>query len=267
MNGKIAVWTAIAVAVYAALCWLAHSSLYFPMRYPEGWWTQQQSLGAEDVSIVAADGVKLHGWWVAAATPEIATLFLHGNAGNVTHRMMALRAIREAGSSVLMLDYRGYGKSEGSPSEKGLYRDAQAAYEWLLQKGYAAQRIVLHGESLGSAVAVDLAARRPSMGVVLEAPFSSASAVAGTILPGVGRMLMWGFDSKSKISRVHAPVMIIHGSEDEVIPLRLGQELFAAANEPKTLWVVESAHHNDLGQVAGSAYRERLAQFYAAAKR
>ncbi|MCC6392204.1 MAG: alpha/beta fold hydrolase, partial [Bryobacterales bacterium] len=186
----------VAAGGYAALSFLAHRSIYYPMRYPEGWWNEQRSLGAEDVQIVTRDGVKLHGWWKETRGSEIATLFLHGNAGNVSHRGRSIRAITEAGSSVLALDYRGYGKSEGSPSETGLYADADAAYDWLIGKGYDAARLILHGESLGTAVAVELASRRSSRGLILEAPFPSARAVAGTVLPVVGPALVWGFDSK-----------------------------------------------------------------------
>ena len=110
----------------------------------------------------AADGVKLHAWWLKAPGSRVATLFLHGNAGNVTHRAGHMLAIAEAGSSVLVIDYRGYGRSEGRPDEAGLYADAEAAYQHLLAAGYTPDRIVLHGESLGTAVAVELASRRPS---------------------------------------------------------------------------------------------------------
>jgi uncharacterized protein len=125
-------------------------------------------------------------WWIMAPQASLVTLYLHGNAGNVTHRFLQIREITAGGSSVLMLDYRGYGKSGGSPSEHGLYADADAAYLYLLDHGYSARHIVLQGESLGTAVAVDLASRKECAGVVLEAAFTSGRDVANTVLPLIG---------------------------------------------------------------------------------
>ena len=188
------------------------------------------------------------------------TLFLHGNAGNVTHRGAHMRAIAQAGSSVLVIDYRGYGRSQGSPSEKGLYADADAGYEYVARLG---KRVVIHGESLGSAVAVDLASRKPCAGLVLEAPFSSARAVAARVLPLVGPLLIWSYDAKSKIRSVKAPLLVIHGDRDEVIDYSLGRDLFEAANQPKEHRRVEGGHHNDILESAGPAYVEWLSAFYA----
>jgi fermentation-respiration switch protein FrsA (DUF1100 family) len=187
---------------------------------------------------------------------------LHGNAGNLTHRILPIREITAAGSSILMLDYRGYGKSGGSPSERGLYADADGAYLYLLDQGYSAQHIVLQGESLGTAVAVDLASRKECAGVVLEAAFTSGGDVAITVLPIIGHLVFRGFDTKSKIANVHAPLLFFHGDRDEIIPLRLGRSLFEAAPEPKSFIEIAGAGHNDLVETAGSSYRERLHEFY-----
>lgn len=233
------------------------------MKAPEGWWQVQQEVGAEDVWLTAGDGVKLHGWWVGAKDAAVATLFLHGNAGNVTHRGAALREIAAAGSSVLIVDYRGYGKSEGSPSESGLYRDADAGYDWLLAKGFAENRIIIHGESLGTAVAVELAERKHCRGVVLEAPFSSARDVAGKVFPFVGPLVMWGFDSMARIGLLRAPLLVIHGDRDEVIDIELGRKLFAAAREPKRMWVIAGGGHNNIVEAGGPEYGRRLREFYA----
>jgi len=143
-----------------------------------------------------------------------------------------------------------------------LYADADAAYEWLLNAGYRPEEIILHGESLGTTVAVDLVTRRKCAGVILEAPFTSAKDVAATVFPVVGPMLIWGFDSRRKIRNVSAPLLFIQGDRDEVIPIRLGQALFAGAPQLKSFWVVQGAGHNDLVEVAGAEYRKRLASFY-----
>lgn len=239
-------WLAgLGAGAYGALSWLAHRSAFFPMKYPGGFWNQQRSLGAEDVHLTTADGVKLHSWWVPGSGPGV-VLYLHGNAGNITHRSSAVRALQSMGQAVLLPDYRGYGKSEGSPSEKGLYRDADAAYQALLARGYAPEQIVLYGESLGTAVAVDLASRKPCRLLVLQAPFPSARAVAAHVLPLLGPALISGFDSDSKIGRVHVPLVVIHGDRDEVIDISLGRRLFEKANEPKQFWAVAGAMHNDV---------------------
>jgi fermentation-respiration switch protein FrsA (DUF1100 family) len=252
----------ITLAVYLAIVYVAHQSLYFPAKYPEGSWEAQALLGASDVWLDTSDGVRVHAWSIPRAGAAWVTLHLHGNGGNITHRYPHYHEIQAAGSAVLALDYRGYGKSGGKPSESGLYRDAEAAYDYLLKAGYRANQIIVHGESLGTAVAVELASRRPCAGVVLEAPFTSASDVAGTVVPVIGSLAMWGFNSRARIGRVHVPVLMIHGDRDEVIPLRLGQALFAAALEPKSFWLVPGAGHNDIAEVAGARYGERLQSFY-----
>jgi uncharacterized protein len=227
-------WSIFAVCVYGALWWFANRSIYYPLKYPQGFWDQQAELNAEDVWLGTPDGVRLHGWAVTREDTRLVTLYLHGNAGNVTHRSQQISAITAAGSSILMLDYRGYGKSGGRPTEKGLYTDAQTAYQHLIRTGYRPEQIILHGESLGTAVAIELASRNPWAAVVLEAPFPSARAVARTVFPIIGPMLVWSFDSVKKIPRIRSPLLFIQGDRDDIIPLRLGQELFAAAPEPKT---------------------------------
>lgn len=234
------------------------------MRYPEGDWDLQRAAGAEDRWMHARDGTRLHAWWFPQPGARLVTLFLHGNAGNVTHRIDHAAEIRRAGSAILVLDYRGYGKSEGRPTESGVYQDADAAYDDLLGMGWTPPHILLHGESLGTAVAVDLASRRPSAGLVLEAPLASVQEIAAGVVPLLGPALARGFESKRKIPKVHVPVFVIHGDRDEIIPFLHGQEVFEAANEPKWLWRVEGAMHNDLLYQAGAAYVPRLQAFYAA---
>jgi uncharacterized protein len=219
-------------------------------------------LGASNVAIETTDHVRLNGWLMRREGARWVTLYLHGNAGNVTHRAAQIREITAAGSSILMLDYRGYGKSEGRPTEQGLYRDSEAAYAYLIGLGYRGEQIILHGESLGTAVAVDLASRRPCAALVLEAPFSSASDVAGTVLPGIGPLLVRSFNSRAKIGGVPCPKLFMQGDRDEVIPPRLGQELFRAAQGPKEFWVIEGAGHNDILDTAGARYRDKLREFY-----
>ena len=252
----------LAVVAFAALYFGANRLVYYPLRYPDGWWNQQSAVGASEVWLTARDGVRLNAWWIPAPAGSFVTVFFHGNGGNLTHRVPHMRAIASAGSSLLILDYRGYGKSSGAPSESGLYADADAAYEWLIGQGYSPKRIVIQGESLGTAVAVELAARKTCAGVVLEAPFNSASQVAAGILPLVGPLVMRQFDSKQRIGKIQTPLLVMHGDRDEVIPYRLGRDLYDAAPEPKSFWTAPGAHHNDLVEVAGDRYRGKLSEFY-----
>jgi fermentation-respiration switch protein FrsA (DUF1100 family) len=258
---------ALAIVCFGLLTWGANRMLYYPMKYPAGDWSVQDGLGAKDVWIYAGDGTKLHGWWItapaqSASLPRFATLHLHGNGGNITHRALSARNILSAGSSVLLLDYRGYGKSEGKPSEEGLYQDADAAYEWIVAQGYAPARIIIHGESLGTPVAVHLTTRRNSAGLVMEAAFTSARAVAGRVLPVIGPLLVSGYNTIGRIKKVRVPLLIIHGDRDEVIAYEFGQELFRAANDPKSFWTIPGATHNDLHTIGKPEFRARLAAFY-----
>ncbi len=252
----------LAALTYALLYWFANRSIYYPSRYPEGLWDLQSQLGASDVWLETSDGLRLHGWQVGHPGARFITLYFHGNAGNITDRYRHFLEITSAGSSILMIDYRGYGKSAGRPTENGLYKDADAAYDHLIRSGYRPDQIILHGESLGTAVAIDLASRRSCAALVVEAPFTSAKDVARTVLPVIGPALTWAFDSQRKIGRVHAPMLFIHGDRDEIIPLRLGQALFAAAPEPKSFWIVPGAHHNDIVETAGAGYEQHLHSFY-----
>jgi fermentation-respiration switch protein FrsA (DUF1100 family) len=200
----------------------------------------------------SADHVHLHCWYIARSEQALVTLFLHGNAGNLTHRYMHIREITAAGSSILIVDYRGYGRSAGHPSEKGLYMDADAAYQHLLNAGFQPEDIIVHGESLGSAVAVDLASRSRCGAVILEATFTAASEVAGSVLPVIGPLLVRSFDSRQKIGRVRAPILFIHGAADEIVPLRFGEALFDLAPQPKEFWTVSGSGHNDIVESAGA---------------
>lgn len=236
--------------------------VYFPIRYPEGEWQLQAGTGAQDRWLTAADGTRLNAWWFPKSDARFATLYLHGNGGNVTHRVHHARAILAAGSALLVLDYRGYGKSQGQPSEHGLYEDAETAYQGLLDLGYAPNQIILHGESLGTAIAANLALSRTCAAIVLESPPMSLSKMAERVVPVLGPLVVHRYDTFSKIGRVHVPLLVIHGDADEIVPFSQGQAIFSVANQPKSFWRVPGAHHNDLLYLAGSEYEERLRALY-----
>jgi uncharacterized protein len=216
--------TGLTLGAIAIIIWmvqgLADRFIYYPMRYPQGAWELQGAFGAQDEWLIAADGTRLHAWWFPKADAQFATLFLHGNAGNVTHRIDHAQAVLQAGSAILVLDYRGYGKSQGQPAERGLYQDGEAGYGKLIQLGYQPDHIILQGESLGTAVAVGVGIRKQCAGVVLESPLMSVNEVAGSVVPFLGPLLVRGYDTYRKISHLHVPLLVIHGTADEVVPFR-----------------------------------------------
>lgn len=218
----------------------------------------------KDVSFTAADGVRLHGWLIPGRTP-ITLLYSHGNGGNIGDRVRIARLlVDQLGVGVFMYDYRGYGRSEGTPTEAGLVADALGARAALIREGVSADRLVYFGRSLGSAITVDLALAHPPLGVVLESPFASVRAMANTVIPGVGALFRTRWDSLAKIPRLRAPLLVIHGDADEVVPYAQGRALFAAAPEPKTLFTIPGGRHYDMEAgwteywAAWRAFLERL---------
>ena len=243
--------------------------IFFPSIFPEGYWDTSPFPGKlEDCTFYADDGIRLHGWFVQAQHPRSssipALLFLHGNAGNITHRSTNIVLLAQLGINVFIFDYRGYGKSEGSPHEHGLYADAVAAYEYVLSRDDVEKnRIVFFGRSLGGAVAVELAMRKPCEALILESTFTSIQDMAALMFGGLPLryLIRTKFDSIAKISTIYVPLLSIHGSKDSVVPFELGQQLFEAANQPKIFYPIEGADHNDTYEHGGQDYFDRIAQF------
>ncbi|MBI4588458.1 MAG: alpha/beta hydrolase [Candidatus Rokubacteria bacterium] len=235
--------------------------IYFPIRELAG---SPASLGLtyREVWFLAEDGVRLHGWLIPGPRPT--TLFwFHGNAGNISHRLDNIREIHDRlGIGVFIFDYRGYGRSDGTPTEAGLYRDARAAREALVESlGVPSRQIVYFGRSLGAAVAVDLAQTHPPPGLILESPFLSARAMANRTLPGSGLLLKTRFDSLAKIGRLRTALLVLHGEADEVVPHEHGRRLFEAASGPKAFYTIPGARHNDTYLVGGREYWEAWRNF------
>jgi len=224
------------------------SFIFFPMRYPEGDW-QPGWLSFEDVWFQADDGVRLHGWYAGRDDPRAVVLFCHGNAGNVTHRAETLRALNEfVGASVLIFDYRGYGRSEGKPDEPGILADARAARAWLAKRAGVAERdVVLMGRSVGGAVAVDLAAADGARALVLESTFTSVPELGAYHYPWlpVRTLVRTRLDSLAKIADYHGPLLQSHGDADTIVPYQFGRRLFDAANQPKQFITIPGRDHND----------------------
>lgn len=221
--------------------------IYFPARWPQGDWSPL-SVPREEAWFAAADGVKLHGWFVPHAQPKAVMLIASGNAGNVTVWRDELEWLHAHGVAAMVFDYRGYGRSQGEPDEPGLLADARAARAWLAERtGVSEQAIVLRGRSLGGGVMVDLAARDGARGLVLESTFTSLPDVAAQVyfwLP-VRLLMRTRFDSLSKIGSYHGPLLQSHGDADEIVPWRQGRRLFDAAPGPKQWVTIRGGGHND----------------------
>ncbi len=244
-------WLGAAAISYGVICalmmWQEEAFIFFPSRFPEGNW--QPRLPVEDAWFEAADGVRLHGWFLAHPKPRWVVLYCHGNAGNITHRADILEEIhRYLGASVLVWDYRGYGRSQGRPTEQGVLLDGEAARQWLADRtGWPADRLVLWGHSLGGAVAGHLAATGGAAALVLESTFTSLPEVAAYHYPWLPvRWLMRNrLDVRSIIHQYHGPLFQSHGQADTIVPVHLGRQLFEAANQPKHFLEIPQADHND----------------------
>jgi fermentation-respiration switch protein FrsA (DUF1100 family) len=245
--------------------WFEDLFIYFPSRGSAGT-PAERGLPYEDVELTAADGVRLHGWFVPGREP-LTLLWFHGNAGHIGHRLEHLALMHQRlGVSVFMHGYRGYGRSEGRPSEAGFYRDADASLAYLRARpDVGPDGVVLYGQSLGSAVAVELASRERVRGLILEAPFASIPAMARAVYPflSVWPFLRTRYDSLSRIGDVEAPVLILHSEKDEIVPYQQGRDLYAAAREPKRFHTIVGAGHNDAFYRGGQGYWQALEGFLA----
>ena len=226
---------------------LIDSLLFFPSKYPSGDW-DPPGLRYDDVWLQSADGTRLHGWYCPAEDPRATVLIAHGNAGHLAARAEWLRYLQtELRLSVFMFDYRGYGRSEGKPSVRGATEDTRAARAKLREiAGIDDSEMVLMGESVGGAFIVQSAAESAPRALVLQSTFSSLRAVADVHYP----MLAWvvpkdKLDSAAAIGDYRGPLLQSHGTADEIVPLKIGQRLFRAANEPKTFVRIPGAGHND----------------------
>ncbi len=264
------VWNIVAVlaTAYGGLLigvFLFQSRLvYFPQIGQELTVTPRDAgLEFEEVWLTTDDVVALHGWFVPARQPRSTVLLLHGNAGNISHRMEYLLMFYRLGYSTFIFDYRGYGKSGGSPSEEGTYRDAQAAWKYLTGIREAdPRRIVLLGESLGGAVAAWLASRHKPGALVLASTFTSVPDMGAEVYPFLPVRLLsrYGYNAREYLRSVNSPVLVAHSRDDDIVPYRHGQALFAAAREPKAFLEMRGGH-NDGFVFMREAWIEALRSF------
>lgn len=237
------------VVLYLMLGWFEHNQVFHPTRTLDATGAE---LGrpVEDVFFTAPDGTRLNGWFFPAHTnsarKHLVVLVCHGNGGNISHRLDVAAALLSTGVNLFLLDYRGYGRSQGHPTEAGTYLDAHAAYAWLRGKGFAPGNIIAFGESLGGGVAAELAATEPTGGLVLQSTFTSIPDIGADLFPWLPVRLLARirYDTRSRLPQIRGPVLVMHSRSDGLIPFRHAENNFAVANQPK-LFCEISGDHND----------------------
>ena len=253
-----AAWLFLALFLY----FFQTRMIYFPEKTLE-FTPAVLSLPYEDVYLTTSDGISIHGWFMEKENALSTVLVLHGNAGNISHRLETLQIFYELGMAVFIIDYRGYGRSEGSPSEAGTYLDAKAAWFYLTEgRKLDAKDIIVFGRSLGGAVAVWLAERHEPAALVIESTFTSIPEMGKRYYPylPVGLLTRIRYPTIERIGRINRPVLVIHSRDDEIIPFEFGQSLYSAAPDPKVFLEI-SGGHNDGFLIEGKRYREGLLMF------
>ena len=236
--------------------------IFFPLKNiestPKDW-----GLSFESLRLPLKDNTTVSAWYIPQAEANKTVLFFHGNGGNISHRASSVSVFHQLKLNVLIIDYPGYGESDGRPSEQGLYQSADAAWKYLINdKKFKAENIIIFGRSLGGAVAVDLASRVKAGAVILESTFSSVKDMAGVIFPILSHLiyLRYSFDSVAKINKVTVPLLMIHSPDDEIIPFNLGNKLFTAATGEKQFLQIKGGH-NDGFIKSISSYTTTLNRF------
>ena len=241
----------------SALMIFEEKFIYFPAKGDVG------SSPGEDVWLTTPDGVKIHAWYFPHPQAKATILHLHGNAGNLSDRRDLVRDLQALGVNVMAVDYRGYGRSDGTPGESGLYIDARAAYDWLLTKT-SADRIVIHGESLGGGPACELASTVPCGGLIVQSTFTRAPDMASRVLPFFpGFLVRTKFDNLAKVRKISCRKLFLHSQADEMIPFEMGEKLFAAAADPKESTWFTGCGHNEMSISRAKKYYGRIGEFLA----
>ena len=244
------------------------SFIYFPTKYPEGdWHVGEHNLNGlrciiKDHFIESEDGTKIHAWLYQHFNSREILLYCHGNAGSIATRKEKMALMLNSGIDIFTLDYRGYGRSEGSPTEKGLIEDVEAAYQYLLNLGYDSSNIIVYGASLGGGAAIELACKYKTKAIILESIFTSIPDMARVRMPFVPKFIVrTKFDNFKKISSLKCPVFLIHGDQDEVIPVNMGRQLFEQAVEPKIYYEIKGAGHNNIYDIKPDILKHEFRAF------
>lgn len=251
---------------YAGMVLLAYCLqdrlLYFPFK-EIGATPAALHLPFEDVRLTTSDGATISAWWIPAKNERAVLLFCHGNAGNISHRLDSIEIFNKLDLSVLIFDYRGYGTSTGHPSEDGTYHDAEAAWRYLLEvQKKQPEKIILFGESLGGAVAAEIASRQTAGGLIIMSSFTSIPELAGRLYPFLPVRLLskFRYATIDKIGAISCPKLIIHSPDDEIIPFALGRALYEKAAQPKQFLQIRGGH-NEGFLVSGELYVQGLRDF------
>ncbi len=221
-----------------------------------GWEFEDLLLPTEDQAVVSA-------WWIPAPSERGVLLYCHGNAGNISHRLAATAIFRDLGLSVLLFDYRGYGKSKGILSEQGTYRDAETAWNYLIEvKKRRPKQILLFGKSLGGAIAAEMALRHRPGGLILQSSFTSLPDMAAGLFPLMPAryLVKYKYATEEKIGSIACPTLIVHSQEDEIVPFAQGRILFAKAAEPKRFLTIQGDHNQGF-LTSGDTYRKGISDF------
>lgn len=243
---KIITYIAIFIALILGYArYIEWRCVFFPTKGLE-FTPQDIGVRFEDAYIQTEDGLKVNGWFIPRDNAKYTLLFLHGNAGNIGHRLEKIRMLRDVGLDIFIIDYRGYGRSQGRPSEKGIYLDAAAAYAYLVNtRKVLPQQIILYGESLGTTAVINLAAASEVKAIILEGAFSSGQDIAKVVFPFMPGFLFRGkYDSLAKIAKVRAAKLFLHSRQDEIVPFGLAQKLYTAAPAPKHFVEIQGNHNN-----------------------
>lgn len=221
-------------------------------------------LDYEDITLEASDGVSVHGWFVPGESERV-LLYFHGNAGNISHRLYSIKEFHDLGLSVLIIDYRGYGQSGGKPTEKGLYRDGQAAWRYLTEdRGIAPENIIVFGRSLGGSVASWIAAREKPAALIVESSFTSVPDIGQDAYPWLPVRWLTRFkhSTRDEVAKATYPVLVVHSRDDEIIPFHHGEAIYGAANEPKQFLEIRGGH-NDGHEMSATVYSDGIRDFLA----
>jgi uncharacterized protein len=261
----ITIFVAYVIALVAVRLFESHL-IFFP-NYPgrlEGDW-HPRTLPVQDVWLNSPDGTKLHAWWIPNEQAKFTFLAFHGNASNIANRIPTYEFLHGIPAGVFALEYRGYGHSEGTPSEAGMYRDADAAYQYLVNRSRIdPKKIVSYGQSLGTAVAANLAAHHTVAAVVLEAPFPSASRLSRKVfwfLPGIEFLVRGQLNTAAWLNQSVAPLLVVHCKEDPVIPYQFGRAVYDSAPSPKRFLDIDGPCHEESSLIAPTKYRAVLQDF------
>ena len=236
---------AVIILLFFFIRFLEKKSLYFPLRKIEST-PRDTGLDYEEVFVTTKDGIQISAWFIPSESPQATILFSHGNGGNISHRLEKMKILNDLDLDIFIFDYRGYGMSKGNPSEEGLYLDAEAVYDYLInEKKIPAGKIIGYGESLGGAVIIDLASKRELGGIIIEGSFTSIRDMAKKYFPFIPAFVYkTRFNSFEKIKSVKSPKLHFHSITDEIVPFELGKKLFDNALEPKEFVKLQGGHND-----------------------